>query len=73
MQVELGFLAGATVSTLVMGVSLLNRMKQGVPEGVEGAHHPDRARAARDLSPVECGRGDGSATSADGDSRHRRG
>ncbi|MGZ4800285.1 MAG: hypothetical protein ACXVL8_14775 [Acidimicrobiia bacterium] len=37
MRVELGFLAGATVSTVVMGVSLLNRMKRGVPEGgIEG-------------------------------------
>jgi hypothetical protein len=35
MQVELGFLAGATISTLVMGGALLNRMKKGVPEGVE--------------------------------------
>ncbi|MGZ6994183.1 MAG: hypothetical protein ACXVIM_03165 [Acidimicrobiia bacterium] len=37
MRVELGFLAGAAISTLVMGVSLLNRMKRGVPEGgIEG-------------------------------------
>jgi O-antigen/teichoic acid export membrane protein len=37
MKVELGFLAGATVSTLVMGAALLNRMKGGVPDGgIEG-------------------------------------
>jgi O-antigen/teichoic acid export membrane protein len=33
MQVELGFLAGAAVSTLVMAVSLVNRMKGGIPAG----------------------------------------
>jgi O-antigen/teichoic acid export membrane protein len=37
MQVELGFLVGALVSTLVMAASLFNRMKRGVPEGgIEG-------------------------------------
>lgn len=35
LQVELGFLAGAIVSTLVMIVSLYSRMKKGVPESVE--------------------------------------
>jgi O-antigen/teichoic acid export membrane protein len=35
MQVELGFLAGAAIATVVMTFSLLNRMKKGVPEGVE--------------------------------------
>ena len=34
MQVELGFLVGASVSTLVMAVTLLHRMKRGVPESV---------------------------------------
>ena len=37
MQVELGFLAGATVATLVMSLSLWNRLKHGVPVvGIEG-------------------------------------
>jgi O-antigen/teichoic acid export membrane protein len=37
LQVELGFLAGTTVSTLVMIYSLFRRMKRGVPEdGIEG-------------------------------------
>ena len=37
MKVELGFLAGATVSTLVMGAALLSRMRRGVPaDGIEG-------------------------------------
>ena len=37
LRVELGFLAGATVSTLVMGAALLNQMKRGVPDGgIEG-------------------------------------
>jgi O-antigen/teichoic acid export membrane protein len=35
MEVELGFLAGATVTTLVMSYALYNRMKRGVDEGVE--------------------------------------
>ena len=34
MQVELGFLIGASVSTLVMGGSLVIRMRKGVSEGV---------------------------------------
>ncbi len=34
MQVELGFLIGATVSTLVMAGSLFARMRKGVAEGV---------------------------------------
>ena len=35
MQVELGFLAGATVSTLVMSLCLYNRLRHGVPaEGI---------------------------------------
>jgi O-antigen/teichoic acid export membrane protein len=35
MQVELGFLAGAAISTVVMTISLLNRMRKGVPEGLD--------------------------------------
>jgi O-antigen/teichoic acid export membrane protein len=35
MEVELGFLAGASVSTLVMAIALFNRMKRGVDEGVD--------------------------------------
>jgi O-antigen/teichoic acid export membrane protein len=35
MQVELGFLAGATISTVVMGGALYSRMKQGVPESAD--------------------------------------
>ena len=35
MQVELGFLAGATVSTLVMAGALYARMKRGVPESAD--------------------------------------
>lgn len=34
MEVELGFLAGAAVTTLVMSYALYNRMKRGVDEGV---------------------------------------
>jgi hypothetical protein len=37
MQVELGFLAGAAVSTVVMGIVLMSRLKRGVPDGgIEG-------------------------------------
>jgi O-antigen/teichoic acid export membrane protein len=35
MQVELGFLSGAAVSTLVMALALRSRMKHGVPESAE--------------------------------------
>ena len=34
MQVEIGFLVGASVSTLVMAFSLAVRMRKGVAEGV---------------------------------------
>jgi O-antigen/teichoic acid export membrane protein len=37
MQVELGFLAGAAVSTIVMGLVLMSRLRRGVPDaGIEG-------------------------------------
>ena len=35
MQVELGFLAGASVSTLIMSITLYNRMKRGVDQSVD--------------------------------------